>query len=196
MPHDGMVPCHLTKAKWNPVLGYFESSPPFFPPGNAQASKASRQCLWSVGEGAYLASQPPLTPNRYIARGSWFYFRERGKKISSALDMPRYVDGRAEIHTWRILLQLCEHVENPMSISLLACHDATCVELRTTTLHNFGPQIWAANPTCVPTINGACRTRCPRSWTTRRCELFASQYYLSPNWSCTSWPSRQCVAGN
>jgi hypothetical protein len=38
---DGMVPCHLSKAKPRPVLGYFESSPPFFTPGVAQASKAS-----------------------------------------------------------------------------------------------------------------------------------------------------------
>jgi hypothetical protein len=40
MPHDGMLPCHLTHTKLRPVPGYFESSPPFFTPGDAQASKA------------------------------------------------------------------------------------------------------------------------------------------------------------
>jgi hypothetical protein len=39
-PHDGMVPCHLPQAEEKPVLGYFESSPPFFTPGDAPASKA------------------------------------------------------------------------------------------------------------------------------------------------------------
>jgi len=37
MPHDGMVPCHLPHAKPRPVLGYFESSPPYFTPGDAKA---------------------------------------------------------------------------------------------------------------------------------------------------------------
>jgi hypothetical protein len=40
----------------------------------------------------------------------------------------RYVDGRAQ-HTRRILVQLCKHVENPMSSSLLACRETTSTEL-------------------------------------------------------------------
>jgi hypothetical protein len=42
MPHDGMAPCQLPHAKLKKrVLGYFESSPPFLTPGDAQASKAT-----------------------------------------------------------------------------------------------------------------------------------------------------------
>jgi hypothetical protein len=55
----------------------------------------------------------------------------------------RFVDGRAQ-HTWRILVQLCKHVdENPMSSSLPAYRDTTCTEPRTEacktcTYTNFG----------------------------------------------------------
>jgi hypothetical protein len=58
---------------------------------------------------------------------------------------PPCVDGRAQ-HSRRILVQLCKHVLNPMSSSLLACRDtATCTEPRTEacitcTCTNFGPQ--------------------------------------------------------
>jgi hypothetical protein len=56
----------------------------------------------------------------------------------------RYVDDRAQ-HTWRILVQLCKHADNPVSSSLPACRDTTCTEPRikaciTCTCTNFGMQ--------------------------------------------------------
>jgi hypothetical protein len=56
----------------------------------------------------------------------------------------RYVDGRAQ-HSRRMLVQLCQHAENPVSSSLPACRDTTCTEPRieaciTCQCTNFGPQ--------------------------------------------------------
>jgi hypothetical protein len=56
----------------------------------------------------------------------------------------RYVDGRAQ-HTRRMLVQLCQYAENPMSSSLPACRDTTCTEPRieactTCTCTNIGLQ--------------------------------------------------------
>jgi hypothetical protein len=56
----------------------------------------------------------------------------------------RSVDGRAQ-HTRRILVQLCKHVENPVSSSLPASRDNTCTKprieaCRTCTYTKFGPQ--------------------------------------------------------
>jgi hypothetical protein len=107
--------------------------------------------------------------------------------------------GNRAQHTRRILVQLCKYAESPMSSTLPACRDTTCYELRiedciNCTCTNFGPQNLGRNPTCVPTIIGASRLRCPCQWRMHRSVLFAP-HNSSPSNSVV-WPSRQCVTGN
>jgi hypothetical protein len=77
MPHDALpfVAGQIIK----PVLGYFASSPSFITPCDAQDSKANDP-RWD----AYAASQPPLKPNRSLARAPCLHFPARGKKTKCA----------------------------------------------------------------------------------------------------------------
>jgi hypothetical protein len=138
------------------VLGYFESSPPFFTPGDAQVSKANdpraRVLTLQVNNPS-----SPIGPWPVLLGCISGHVARKPSASTCHSRCHRYVDGRAQHSRW-VLLQYCKHAENPVLSSLPACRDTTCTEPRvevcmTITCTNFGLQNMGRKPNVCPRNN-------------------------------------------
>jgi hypothetical protein len=177
------------------VLAYFESSPPFFRPGDAQASKSSDPRARVLTLQVNRPSSPIYVPSPCCL----VVFPGTGQEnlVHTAYHSRycRSVGGRAQ-HTRRILVQLCKHAENPVSSSLPACRDTTCTEPRigariTCTCTNFGPQNMGRKSNVCAHNNWGVPIKVSELRAVVCCSKITT---LPPN--RVAWPSRECVACN
>jgi hypothetical protein len=174
------------------VLGYFESSQPYFTPGDAQASKAIDP---HAGVLTLQVNRPSSPCSLVVFSGMW---QENLVHTTCHSRCRRYVDGRAQ-HTWRILVQLCKHDENPMSSSLPAYRDTTCTDPRieaciTYTCMNVGLQNMGRKSNACAHNNWGVPIEVLTSVNNAPSCVVRKSLLYPPN--RIAWPSRQCVAGN